>query len=198
MCDFFVFVLSYNDTFFNFFSRHAFNSHLTYAKIIADKIIKGWEMNQFNPMSQDNTPRPHQRFFDGAGNNPEQEAPEQGNPDDYAGPLPNNDAAGDMPPAMPQDDAPAPAPTPAPAPAPEANQEYEGYFNETRERLINVRKERNGIILRIDKLQDQKIENGSSDEDYDDDSREIMKLQSELIRKNNLIDALLKVLISLK
>ena len=51
---------------------------------------------------------------------------------------------------------------------------------------------------RIDKLQDQKIENGSSDEDYDDDSREIMKLQSELIRKNNLIDALLKVLISLK
>ena len=92
---------------------------------------------------------------------------------------------------------PEPTPEPAPAPAPENNQEYEGYFNETRERLINVRKERNGIILRIDKLQDQHIENGSEDE-MDDSSREIFKLQSELLRKNNLIDALLKVLISLK
>ena len=156
-------------------------------------------MNQFNPMSQDNTPHPHQRFFDGDGNNSEQDAQDHGNPEGgFPNPMPNNDGAGDMPPAMPQEDAPAQAPAPAPAPAPEANREYEGYFNETRERLINVRKERNGIILRIDKLQDQKIENGSADEEYDDDAREIMKLQGELIRKNNLIDALLKVLISLK
>jgi hypothetical protein len=159
-------------------------------------------MNQFNPMSQDNTPRPHQRFFDAnGGNNPDQENNnnvEQSNPDDYQqnNPLPNNDAgAGDMPPAMPHEDAPAPAPAPAPQDNP--NQEYDAYFNETHERLINVRKERNGIILRIDKLQDQRIENGSDDFD-DDDSREISKLQSELWRKNNLIDALLKVLISLK
>ena len=157
-------------------------------------------MNQFNPMSQDNTPHPHQRFFDGDGNNSEQNAPEHNdqNQEGYPNPMPNNDGAGDMPPAMPQEDAPAPAPAPAQAPAPEANQEYEGYFNETRERLINVRKERNGIILRIDKLQDQRIENGAAEDDYDDDSREILKLQGELIRKNNLIDALLKVLISLK
>ena len=155
-------------------------------------------MNQFNPMSQDNTPHPHQRFFDGDGNNAEQEAPEQNNPESFPNPMSNNDSAGDMPPAMPQEDAPAPAPAPAPVAAPDASQEYEGYFNETRERLINVRKERNGIILRIDKLQDQRVENGSGEDDMDDDSREIFKLQNELVRKNNLIDALLKVLISLK
>ena len=153
-------------------------------------------MNQFNPMSQDNTPHPHQRYFDGDGNNSEQEAPEHNAPEGYASPL-QNESAGDMPPAMPQEDAPSAAPAPAPAPAPEANQEYDGYFTETRDRLINVRKERNGIILRIDKLQDQRIENGA-DEEFDDDAREIMKLQSELMRKNNLIDALLKVLVSLK
>ena len=153
-------------------------------------------MNQFNPMSQDNTPHPHQRFFDGDGNNSEPNAQEQGNPEGYPAPMPSNDNAGDMPPAMPQEDAPAPAPTPAPAP--EVGSEYECYFNETRERLINVRKERNGIILRIDKLQDQRLENGSDDDTEDDDSREIFKLQNELMRKNNLIDALLKVLVSLK
>lgn len=155
-------------------------------------------MNQFSPMSQDNTPHPHQRFFDGDGNNSEQNAQEQSNnqnnQEGYPAPMPSNDNAGDMPPAMPQDDAPAPAPAPAPA---ADGGEYESYFNETRERLINVRKERNGIILRIDKLQDQRIENGAED-DLDDDSREISKLQSELWRKNNLIDALLKVLLSLK
>ena len=154
-------------------------------------------MNQFNPMSQDNTPRPHQRFYDAnGGNNQDQENNmEQSNPDDYqANPMPSDAGTGDMPPAMPQEDAPAPAPAPAPQ---DANQDYDAYFNETHERLINVRKERNGIILRIDKLQDQRIEKGSDDFD-DDDSREISKLQSELWRKNNLIDALLKVLISLK
>ena len=159
-------------------------------------------MNQFNPMSQDNTPHPHQRFFEAGGNNPDQEGAEQANPEEYpSNPAPSDTNTSDVPPATPAEEAPASAPAPANAPAPaqsaEQAQEYDPYFNETREHLINVRKERNGLILRIDKLQDQRVEKGSEDESTDD-SREIMKLQEELWRKNNLIDALIQVLLSLK
>ena len=88
---------------------------------------------------------------------------------------------------------------PAVTPAPIGPKVLEGsdkdYYNTTHEYLDRERKERNAIIMRIDKIEDERIEKGS--DDYDDAAREINRLQSELWRKNNLIEALTKVLISL-
>ena len=71
----------------------------------------------------------------------------------------------------------------------------EKYYSVTHDYLIRERKERNAIILKIDKLEDERIEKGS--DEYDDTAREITKLQNDLWHKNNLIEALAKVLISL-
>ena len=84
-------------------------------------------------------------------------------------------------------------------PTPVAPKVLEGsdkdYYDTTHNYLDRERKERNAIIMRIDKIEDERIEKGS--DDYDDAAREINRLQSELWRKNNLIEALTKVLISL-
>ena len=69
------------------------------------------------------------------------------------------------------------------------------YYNTTHDYLERERKERNAIIMRIDKIEDERIDKGT--DDYDDAAREINRLQGELWRKNNLIEALTKVLISL-
>jgi hypothetical protein len=153
-------------------------------------------MNQFSPMSEDKTPQPHQRFFGAAAAHPATPAPAEEPaplPDDFkVNPIPEDDG---------QKEAPVEEPAPAgsfnsePEEKPARSERDENYYNITHDHLIRVRKERNAIILKIDKLEDQRIEKGS--EDYDDAAREIGKLQSELWHKNNLIEALVKVLVSL-
>lgn len=143
-------------------------------------------MNQFSLMGEDKTPQSHQRFFGAAAARPATTpAPAEESahlPEDFkVNPIPEDNG---------QKVAPA-----EPAEKPARSERDENYYNITHDHLIRVRKERNAIILKIDKLEDQRIEKGS--EDYDDAAREISKLQSELWHKNNLIEALIKVLVSL-
>jgi len=162
-------------------------------------------MNEFAPMSQDNTPHPHERFFGAEHTNQEKEGGNMNNHEEYQNPMPNEGNPGEMPPATSTTEMSAPAPEMVAQPAamgvpamPEAaSGTGDEYYNETRNRLMSVRKERNGIIVRIDKLEDQRIEKGEADESADI-FNEISKLRNELWRKNNLIDALVKVLASLK
>jgi hypothetical protein len=150
--------------------------------------------NQFSPMSEDKTPVPHQRFF---GPQTESMPPEGPAPsiDDFAvNPLPEETPAPEAGPETPapETEAPTTEATPVETSAPK---ERDAYYNETKDHLMHVRKQRNAIILQMDKLEDERIEKGS--EDFDDASRELSKLQNDLWRKNNLIEALVKVLVSL-
>lgn len=169
-------------------------------------------MNNFSPMSEDNTPRPHQRFFGDAAQRPaepsHEETPEP-LPDFKPNPLPGADEPAEEMPPKPEpkpEDAPMPPVPPAPEPGdemevlpeepkPARGERDENYYNITHEHLIRTRKERNAIILKIDKLEDERIEKGSKE--FDDAAREIGELHNDLWHKNNLIEALVKVLISL-
>lgn len=157
-------------------------------------------MNQFSPMSEDKTPQPHQRFFGAAAAHPttapapaEEQAPL---PDDFkVNPIPEDDGQTETPLEEQAPDAPVEKFDNEPEEKPARSERDDSYYNITHDHLLRVRKERNAIILKIDKLEDQRIEKGS--EEYDDAAREIGKLQSELWHKNNLIEALVKVLVSL-
>ncbi len=151
--------------------------------------------NQFSPMSEDNTPTPHQRFFGQAGDNnnlpPEGAAPVV---DDYtANPMPEEVATPDVAPVA--IDKPEVATPDTATAAPVEAKKHDAYYNETKDHLLHVRKQRNAIILQMDKLEDERIEKGS--DEYDATANELSKLHNDLWRKNNLIDALVKVLISL-
>ncbi len=98
-------------------------------------------MNEFAPMSQDNTPHPHQRFFGAEHNNPEQEGRDMNNHDEYQSPMQNEGNPGEMPPAAPSDMPPAPSdlstqssPMGVPSAMPEASAGNDEYYNETRNR----------------------------------------------------------------
>lgn len=152
--------------------------------------------NQFSPMSEDNTPTPHQRFFGQAGDNnnlpPEGTAPVV---DDFTtSPLPEEVPAPDVAAAI-ADKPEVATPDTAATASPAEPKKRDAYYNETKDHLLHVRKQRNAIILQMDKLEDERIEKGS--DEYDTTANELGKLQNDLWRKNNLIDALVKVLISL-
>ena len=156
--------------------------------------------NQFSPMSEDKTPIPHQRFF-----GPQTESiPPEGPPpsiDDFSvNPIPEEAPAPEAAPApdasMAPEANPAPESQDAPATDTAAPKEHDAYYNETKEHLVHVRKQRNAIILQIDKLADDQIEKGEADDD-EKTTKELEKLEEDLSRKNNLIDALIKVLLSL-
>lgn len=136
--------------------------------------------NQFSPMSEDNTPTPHQRFFGQAGDN--NNLPLEG-----AAPVVDDYTANPMPEEVATPDTATAAPVEA--------KKHDAYYNETKDHLLHVRKQRNAIILQMDKLEDERIEKGS--DEYDATANELSKLHNDLWRKNNLIDALVKVLISL-
>ncbi len=152
--------------------------------------------NSFSPMSEDKTPIPHQRFFGPQAESLPPEGPAPSIDDFSVKPLPDEIPAPEAAPAPEAPEAPETPETPSADTAEnKPDKEHDAYYRETKDRLIHVRKQRNAIILQMDKLDDDRIEKGS--EDYDDDSRELSKLQNDLWHKNNLIDALVKVLISL-